>query len=358
MATNGTNSQSIQKLELPPGRPSEPYILHSLCGEIIYIPCSRSATRLLVTGKESDDAFAVVGSGGSHSPPIGFHYHNDAHDVFLCIKGTVNVWAGDQARTMSPGDFASVPPKVVHQYQILGTHTEFLGLIVPGGWEEFFRFIGEPYAGPLFPLSDDRNPFEVLIPKLKMAAEKFDMVPLPRHPQFEPQPWKDDDNSLPGALEPYFLKKGSGPAYLLGGAVVRPLAGMKESGGRFTVSSIEGSSFHKDASIFGGPSKGLVFESTHHCFQVSDGSVAVTLDGAETTLNVGETVYIPQGTRFKLEFVSRFAQVYVFTNGVGLSEVMIEAGEKYSGETPPEKAKASDGKVLEGLGSQFGFRPA
>lgn len=110
MATKTLPDQVPQKLEVPPGHPNVPYVLQYLCGEIIYIPCSRSATRLLVTGKESDNAFAVVGSGGAQSDPIGFHYHNQAHDVFLCIKGQVNVWAGDQARTMNPGDFASAPP--------------------------------------------------------------------------------------------------------------------------------------------------------------------------------------------------------------------------------------------------------
>ena len=355
MATNGIKQQAPQKLELPPGRPAQPYVLHSLCGEIIYIPCSRSATRLLVTGKESDNAFAVVGSGGAQSAPIGFHYHNDAHDVFLCIKGQVNVWAGDQARTMSAGDFASVPPKVIHQYQILGTHTEFLGLIVPGGWEEFFRFIGEPYAGPMYPLSDDRNPFEVLIPKLKAAAEKFDMVPMPRHPQFDPQPWTGTENQIPDGLEPYFLRSRSGPAYLIGGDIVRPLARMAESGGRFTVSSVEGSSFHKDASIFAQQQSGISFDSTHHCFQVSDGSVAFTLNGTKMVLNVGETIYIPQGTTFKFDFATRFAQVYVFTNGAGLSELMIKAGESCKLEVPPEKSAAVDIAKLDGLKKELGF---
>ncbi len=326
-----------------------------MCGEIIYIPCSRSATRLLVTGRESDDAFAVVGSGGAYSPPIGFHYHNDAHDVFLCIKGQVNVWAGDQARTMNPGDFASVPPKVIHQYQILGTHTEFLGLIVPGGWEEFFRFIGEPYAGPLFPLSDDRNPFEVLIPKLKAAAEKFDMVPCPQHPQFDPQEWTGSENQLPDGLEPYFLRKGSGPAYLVGGSIIRPLARMAESGGRFTVASIEGSLFHKDASIFAEHPSGIAFDSTHHCFQVSDGSVIFSLNSTETVLNVGETIYIPQGTVFRFEFATRFAQVYVFTNGVGLSELLIKVGESCKLEVPPEKAKPVSTAAFGGLKKDLGF---
>lgn len=95
---------------LPPGRPGEPYIISTQDGEIIYIPLSKSATRLLVTGKESDDAFAIVSSGGSQSDPVGFHYHREAHDVFLCLQGNVNIWANDECRTLSSGDFASVPP--------------------------------------------------------------------------------------------------------------------------------------------------------------------------------------------------------------------------------------------------------
>ena len=50
--------------------------------------------------------------------------------------------------------------------------------------------IGDPYeGGPLFPLVDERNPFEVLVPRLKKAAMEFDMVPLPMHPKSEPQGW-------------------------------------------------------------------------------------------------------------------------------------------------------------------------
>lgn len=94
----------------PPGQPGKAYRLGPLWGEVNYIPCSKSATRLLVTGKESDGAFAVVNSGGSHDNPIGFHSRRKAHDVFLCIKGRINVWGGQYCRTVEPGDFASVPP--------------------------------------------------------------------------------------------------------------------------------------------------------------------------------------------------------------------------------------------------------
>ena len=96
--------------ELPPYIPGKPYVISTQDGEVIYIPLSKSATRLLVTGKETEDAFAIVGSGGSASDPIGFHYHREAHDVFLCLQGSINVWAGEKCRTMEAGDFASVPP--------------------------------------------------------------------------------------------------------------------------------------------------------------------------------------------------------------------------------------------------------
>lgn len=101
---------SLSPRNLPPYEAGKAYTLKSLEGEIIYIPCSKSAMRLLVTGKETEGAFALVGTGGSQGDPIGFHYHREAHDVFLCIKGSCNVWADDKARTMGPGDFASVPP--------------------------------------------------------------------------------------------------------------------------------------------------------------------------------------------------------------------------------------------------------
>lgn len=99
----------VPHLTTPPGE-ATPYVLPCFTGELWTIPCSNSTMRLLVTGNETNNAFAVVGTGGTKDNPIGFHYHKEAHDVFLCLKGTLNVWANDEARSMGPGDFASVPP--------------------------------------------------------------------------------------------------------------------------------------------------------------------------------------------------------------------------------------------------------
>jgi quercetin dioxygenase-like cupin family protein len=67
-------------------------------------------TRLLVTARETDYAFAVVGRSGSHGDVTGFYSHRRAHVVFICLKGSMRFWVNDQCRTMTAGDCVSVPP--------------------------------------------------------------------------------------------------------------------------------------------------------------------------------------------------------------------------------------------------------
>ncbi|KXL47714.1 hypothetical protein M433DRAFT_63839 [Acidomyces richmondensis BFW] len=358
LASSLTNGQSktLSTRDFPPGVSGKPYVISSQDGEIIYIPLSKSATRLLITGKETDNAFAVVSSGGSQSDPIGFHYHREAHDVFLCLQGSINVWAGDQCRTMSAGDFASVPPNTIHQYQILGVHSEMIGLIVPGGWEEFFRFIGEPYNGPMWPTSDNRNFFEVLLPRLKAAAEQFDMVPCPQQDPFEPQEWKDIDNQLPGKQEPYFLKHASGPAYDVGGTICRPLVTTAESNGKFSIGSVESSSQFHQYSIFEKDNESLCFENVHHAFMVVQGSIEFQLDlMGPRIFGASELIYVPKGTSFRFRTTSRFSKMYAFASGAGLVEIFCKLGATHPTTVLPEKAESVSSAALEALQSQFGF---
>ncbi|KAH8600725.1 RmlC-like cupin domain-containing protein [Bisporella sp. PMI_857] len=346
---------SLKPLSTPPGQNSEPYVLKCFEGELWTIPTSNSVMRLLVTGKETNNAFAVVGTGGTFDKPIGFHYHKEAHDVFLCLKGRLNIWADDSARILEPGDFASVPPGTIHQYQIASAHTEFIGLIIPGGWEEFFRFIGEPFSGPLFPTHDRRNPFEVLIPRLIAATEKFDMIPVREKQAFDPQPWTGSENTLPGKCERggYFLKADTGPRWQLGGTVIKPLATRKETDGRFSIYSWESSVNY----VSNGLNKSLNFSETHHAIQVIEGVVAVAISGEESKILPGETVFVPSGTGWKINAESVFAKVYIFANGGGLGEVSQRVGQQYEFAVVPEESDIKSWKVedLNGLQQDLKF---
>ncbi|KAH7336451.1 RmlC-like cupin domain-containing protein [Rhexocercosporidium sp. MPI-PUGE-AT-0058] len=377
-------TSKMERLTTPPST-TTPYTLPSYSGELWTIPTSNSVMRLLVTGKETANTFAVVSTGGTYDKPIGFHYHREAHDVFLCLKGTMNVWADDQARVLGEGDFASVPPNTIHQYQITSSHTEFIGLIIPGGWEEFFRFIGEPYSGPLFPTTDKRNPFEVLVPKLIAATEKFDMIPSRETPHYDPQPWSATDSSLPGHCSRggYFLRANTGTKYLVPstGSVLRPLATRRETDSKFSIYEVHASSLHaksssSSSSSSSGSSKSgtgtatgtgtafpaLKFATTHHALYIIDGTFALLVDGKSTLATGGETVFIPAGAAWRFGAESRYARCYVFANGGGVGEVMTGSGRVF-GEPgvvvmPEEVVPSGEGEEAErvrGLEGELGF---
>jgi hypothetical protein len=82
--------------------------------------------------------------------------------------------------------------------------------------------------------------FEDLLPKLKTAAEKFDMIPCPQHIACQPREWKAEDKRLPCSLQPYFLKNGTGPAYALGGTVLRPLTTTAVTDGKVSIAQSRG----------------------------------------------------------------------------------------------------------------------
>lgn len=92
----------------PEGRTS--YIIDQLEGERITIPGSKGVFRILASSKQTNGGIAVFSSGAVLSDAPGFHWHEEAHDVFLVTKGFLKLWNGDKCRIMGPGDFAYVPP--------------------------------------------------------------------------------------------------------------------------------------------------------------------------------------------------------------------------------------------------------
>lgn len=245
---------------------------------------------------------------------------------------------------------------VIHQYQINGPHSEFVGLIVPGGWETFFRFIGEPYGGPMWPMNDDRKFHEVLLPKLKAASEKFDMIPCPQQQHFDPQDWTEDDSNLPDKGEAYFLKASSGPAYEVGGTVCRPLITTAESDGKFSIGSIESSSQFQAYGIFANEKRSLRFEDVHHAFHVIDGSISFSTNASSPQmLAAGDVLYVPKGVSFRFRSTSRFCKMYAFASGGGLVGLLIELGKVHTSSILPERAEEWDGGILESLQTQMGF---
>lgn len=100
---------SIPLRQTPPDARTN-YIIDQLEGERLTIPGSKGTFRMLASSKQTNGGIAVFQSGAVLSDAPGFHWHNEAHDVFLVLKGYLKLWNGDKCRIMAPGDFAYVPP--------------------------------------------------------------------------------------------------------------------------------------------------------------------------------------------------------------------------------------------------------
>ena len=88
------------------------------------------------------------GAAGEAIPP---HYHEHVTETFFCITGALKMMVDGEYVTLYPGDYVHVPPKAVHSYQIVRNDTRFLGYLSPGFFDSFFRYLGVPYEGYIYP---------------------------------------------------------------------------------------------------------------------------------------------------------------------------------------------------------------
>lgn len=235
--------------------------------------------------------------------------------------------------------------KIIHNPEMMGPHTEILGLISPGDWIDFFRYIGETFQGLIAPEFDERNLGEILMPKIIAAKDRFDVVFCKK--DYKPPPiseWKKSDNSLPTNCVPYFLRANEGPRWMVGGVMSRPFITTSQTMGKFAISSIE-SSITYGPTIFSSP---LKFKEVDHCLCVQEGALVVTLgQKGQETVREGETVVIPAGQCFRLEFATKFVRVNCFTSGDGIEALIHRVGEQVKGVVLPDRAPMFDESGLE-----------
>lgn len=341
------SSNTIPHVREPLGRPS-PYIVSAYEGETITIPGTKSTVRILASAKETEGLMSVFAMDGAIADAPGFHYHNEAHDVFLCTKGRMKLWFGDQCRILGPGDFAYVPPGVVHQPQLIDQgNNETVGLVTPGHWVDFFRFVSEAYDGVVANEMDSRNPGATFGPKIKEIKEKYDVVFQPQFQGAEVQEWTAADEVLPEVQQAYYLKANTGPRYLLEGVLSKPFITMKQSAGltgNFAVTSIESSNRHTSSVL----SKPFTFEKVHQVYHVLDGAISLTMaGGAASVVRAGESAFIPAGTAVSIEFLDRYVRFWAYSSGNGLEALVAEAGGAYEGSIVPDQSQVRQVDVTE-----------
>ncbi|MCK8099420.1 quercetin 2,3-dioxygenase [Bacillus sp. 2CMS4F] len=137
----------VENTELPAG--VVPYVLES--GEGDRLLTGDQLHRIVAAQKNTDGQFIVVSSEGPKGDRIVDHYHEHHTETFYCLEGQMTMWADGEEIQLNPGDFLHVPANTVHSYRLDSHYTKMVGVLVPGLFEPFFRTLGDPYKGHIFP---------------------------------------------------------------------------------------------------------------------------------------------------------------------------------------------------------------
>jgi quercetin dioxygenase-like cupin family protein len=135
--------------------------------------------RVLVSGKQTNGAFATIDMliPPQHGP--GPHSHADFYETFYVVSGEVEVHSEAGSYSATKGSYVVIPKGgVVHYFKNVSDQVaHLLCTVVPAGLEEFFEEIGEPVAAGKFlpppPMTPDA------VKKLQAIAEKHGQVVYP-----------------------------------------------------------------------------------------------------------------------------------------------------------------------------------
>jgi len=138
-----------------------------------YLSVVGDAYRILVSGKQTNGAFAVIDMlippGGGPGP----HAHGAFQESFYVVDGEIEVKTKGHSYTAKNGAFVSIPVGgMVHCFKNESKEmAHILCTVVPSGLEEFFEEIGVPVAPGTFlppPQLDEES-----LKKLLAIAEKY-----------------------------------------------------------------------------------------------------------------------------------------------------------------------------------------
>lgn len=145
----GENSPQASKLTAPP-HGIVPFVLAASEGERMI--AGEQVYTILGNQSHSNGVFISLLTEGPIGPAIPKHLHEKVTELFHCLNGEMEIFAGDGFVRLHPGDFLHVPPRTPHSFQLKKHDTRFLGFITPGHFEPFFHYLCEPFDGYRYPL--------------------------------------------------------------------------------------------------------------------------------------------------------------------------------------------------------------
>jgi quercetin dioxygenase-like cupin family protein len=98
--------------------------------------------------RDTNGTFALFEASGTPGCEPPLHVHENEDEIFYVLEGRVHAFRGGEELTLDAGDSAFLPRRVPHTFKVVSDFARMLVYVTPGGFEGYFRDLGEP-AGKL-----------------------------------------------------------------------------------------------------------------------------------------------------------------------------------------------------------------
>jgi quercetin 2,3-dioxygenase len=153
---------------LLPGKP-QPYLLRK--GEGEHAMLFTDLFTVLLSGEETENQFGIIVSDSPAGDIIPTHSHNETHETFSVLEGTVRLYYQDaegaeHSELLNTADFGYVPAGFAPAYK-LEEAARLMGTL-SGAFERLFHHIGTETDHP----TKDQPPFIPDFPRMGAAAQQ------------------------------------------------------------------------------------------------------------------------------------------------------------------------------------------
>ncbi|MBD1392004.1 cupin domain-containing protein [Mucilaginibacter glaciei] len=129
--------------------------------------------RVLISGKQTNGAFAVIEMLVPPNGGPGPHAHKDINESFYIVDGEIEVKSKDLTYTAQKGDYIDIPfGGMVHSFKNRSENlARIICTVTPAGMDEMFEEIGQPVAAGTFLPPPQISP--ELAAKMKEIGNKY-----------------------------------------------------------------------------------------------------------------------------------------------------------------------------------------
>ena len=126
--------------------------------------------------RDTDGKFALFEMSGCPGGEPPLHVHENEDEMFYVLEGRLQAYRDGEEMTLDAGDSAFLPRRVPHTFKIASNFARAIVYVTPGGFEGYFRDLGEPAGKLALP---DYVPL-VSIPEMVRVAQRYGVTILPQ----------------------------------------------------------------------------------------------------------------------------------------------------------------------------------